>query len=486
MKDILSNVGVVESVGNTDQSISGLQFDSRKVKPDNIFVAVNGTQVDGHLFIDQAIQKGAKTIICEILPFELIEDVTYLKVENSAMALGLLASNSYENPSKNLKLVGITGTNGKTTIATLLYELFLKLGYKAGLLSTIRIMIGEEEVVATHTTPDPVQLNELLYKMVEAGCSHVFMEVSSHSVHQNRIAGLEFCGGVFSNITHDHLDYHKTFAEYLRVKKQFFDDLPKAAFALSNTDDRNGNIVLQNTIATKKTYGLKGLADYKAKIIENSFEGLQLNINNNEVWSSLVGEFNASNLVAVYAVADLLKEKPSEILTALSSVEPVEGRFDMIKSSNSIVCIVDYAHTPDAIKKLLETINTIRTRNENMIVLVGAGGDRDKSKRSEMGLIAGRLSDRLIITSDNPRSEDPEKIIEDIKAGLDPVDYKKVISISNRKEAIKTACMLAQSGDIVVVAGKGHENYQEINGVKHPFNDKEILRDALLVNTNSN
>lgn len=486
MKDILSNVGVVESVGNTDQSISGLQFDSRKVKPDNIFVAVNGTQVDGHLFIDQAIQKGAKTIICEILPFELIEDVTYLKVENSAMALGLLASNSYENPSKNLKLVGITGTNGKTTIATLLYELFLKLGYKAGLLSTIRIMIGEEEVVATHTTPAPVQLNELLYKMVEAGCSHVFMEVSSHSVHQNRIAGLEFCGGVFSNITHDHLDYHKTFAEYLRVKKQFFDDLPKAAFALSNTDDRNGNIVLQNTIATKKTYGLKGLADYKAKIIENSFEGLQLNINNNEVWSSLVGEFNASNLVAVYAVADLLKEKPSEILTALSSVEPVEGRFDMIKSSNSIVCIVDYAHTPDAIKKLLETINTIRTRNENMIVLVGAGGDRDKSKRSEMGLIAGRLSDRLIITSDNPRSEDPEKIIEDIKAGLDPVDYKKVISISNRKEAIKTACMLAQSGDIVVVAGKGHENYQEINGVKHPFNDKEILRDALLVNTNSN
>lgn len=486
LNDILSGIETIKEYGKTKVQINGLQFDSRSVSAGDVFVAVKGTQVDGHFYIDQAIQKGATVIVCEILPNQITSEITYLQVEDSASVLAKMASNYFNNPSYKLKLIGITGTNGKTTIATLLYELFQKLGYKVGLLSTIRNRIGEEEVGATHTTPDPIQLNKLLYKMVEAGCSHVFMEVSSHAIHQNRIAGLSFVGGVFTNITHDHLDYHKTFADYLKVKKQFFDDLSDMAFALSNLDDRNGNFVLQNTKALKKTYGLKGLADFKAKIIENSFEGLALNINGNEVWCSLVGEFNASNLIAVYAVADLLGEEPTEILTALSSVKPVEGRFDMIKSANNIVCIVDYAHTPDAVKKLLETVNAIRTRNENLIALIGAGGDRDNSKRKDMGLIAGRLSDRLIITSDNPRTEDPEKIIEDIKAGVDPIDYKKVISIANRKEAIKTACMLAQTGDIIVVAGKGHESYQEICGVKHPFNDKEILKEALLFNTNSN
>ena len=479
LNDILKNIEITKVIGSTDVEVGSIEFDSRKVEPDSAFVAVKGTQVDGHAFISKAIDAGAKIIICEILPEKLSENITYLIVKNSSKALGILASNFYGNPSSKLMLIGVTGTNGKTTVVSLLYDLFKKLGYKAGLLSTIQNKIGDEIIGATHTTPDPVQINKLLNRMVYAGCTHCFMEVSSHAIEQDRIAGLIFEGGIFTNITHDHLDYHKTFDNYLKVKKKFFDELPDYAFALSNIDDKNGRVILQNTKALKKTYSLKSLSDFKCKIIENQFEGLELNIDGQEFWCRLIGSFNAYNLLAVYAAAVLLGEEKSKVLTALSMVEAVEGRFDVIRLQNNITGIVDYAHSPDALKNILDTISSIRTKNETLITIVGAGGDRDKNKRSLMGQIVSRKSDKVILTSDNPRSEEPEQVIKDIGKGVEPINYKKVISITNRREAIKTACSFAKPGDIILVAGKGHEKYQEIKGVKYPFDDKEILREFL-------
>ena len=479
LNDILKNIEITKVIGSTDVEVGSIEFDSRKVEPDSVFVAVKGTQVDGHTFISKAIDAGAKIIICEILPEKLSENITYLIVKNSSKALGILASNFYGNPSSKLMLIGVTGTNGKTTVVSLLYDLFKKLGYKAGLLSTIQNKIGDEIIGATHTTPDPVQINKLLNRMVHAGCTHCFMEVSSHAIEQDRIAGLIFEGGIFTNITHDHLDYHKTFDNYLKVKKKFFDELPEYAFALSNIDDKNGRVILQNTKALKKTYSLKSLSDFKCKIIENQFEGLELNIDGQEFWCRLIGSFNAYNLLAVYAAAVLLGEEKSKVLTALSMVEAVEGRFDVIRLQNNITGIVDYAHSPDALKNVLDTISSIRTKNETLITIVGAGGDRDKNKRSLMGQIVSRKSDKIILTSDNPRSEEPEQVIKDIEKGVEPINYKKVISITNRREAIKTACSFAKPGDIILVAGKGHEKYQEIKGKKYPFDDKEVLREFL-------
>ncbi len=469
-----------------DLEIHAVQFDSRKVEPNDVFVAIKGTKSDGHDFIEKAISLGAIAIVCEIFPANIHPSVYYLQVAHSGQALGIMASNLFGRPSSRLKLVGVTGTNGKTTIASLLYEVFQKLGYKAGLLSTIQNKVAGRTIEATHTTPDPVQINNLLYQMVSAGCSHCFMEVSSHAVDQDRISGLQFTGGIFTNLTHDHLDYHGTLENYLKAKKKFFDQLPAEAFALTNIDDKNGRIMLQNTVATKKTYGLKTDADFKCRIIENQFEGLQLMIDGQEMWSNLIGKFNAYNLLAVYASAVLLGEKKTHVLTELSSVKAVEGRFDFIRSLNNIVGIIDYAHTPDALNNVLTTIAAIRTKNETLITVVGAGGDRDKLKRPLMGKAACEKSDRVIFTSDNPRSEDPEDIIHDMEQGIDPLHFKKVLAIVNRKEAIKTACALAKPGDIILVAGKGHEKYQEIKGEKFPFDDKEILKNYLLTNINSN
>lgn len=479
LNDILKNIEITKAIGLTDVEVSSVGFDSRKIEPDSVFVAVKGTQVDGHAFISKSIDAGAKIIICETIPKKLVENITYLIVKNSSKSLGILASNFYGNPSSKLMLIGVTGTNGKTTVVSLLYDLFKKLGYKTGLLSTIQNKIGDEIIGATHTTPDPVQINKLLNRMVHDGCTHCFMEVSSHAIDQDRIAGLIFEGGIFTNITHDHLDYHKTFDNYLKVKKKFFDELPDYAFALSNIDDKNGRLILQNTKALKKTYSLKSLSDFKCKIIENQFEGLELNIDGQEFWCRLIGSFNAYNLLAVYGAAVLLGEEKSKVLTALSTVEAVEGRFDVIRSQNNITGIVDYAHSPDALKNVLDTISSIRTKNETLITIVGAGGDRDKNKRSLMGQIVSRKSDKVILTSDNPRSEEPEQVIKDIEKGVEPINYKKVISITNRREAIKTACSFAKPGDIILVAGKGHEKYQEIKGVKYPFDDKEVLREFL-------
>ena len=479
LNDILKNIEIAKVIGSTDVEVGSIEFDSRKVEPDSVFVAVKGTQVDGHIFIPRAIEAGAKIIVCETLLEKLSENITYLIVKNSSKSLGNLASNFYGNPSSKLMLIGVTGTNGKTTVVSLLYDLFKKLGYKTGLLSTIQNKIGDEIIGATHTTPDPVQINKLLSRMVHAGCTHCFMEVSSHAIDQDRIAGLIFEGGIFTNITHDHLDYHKTFDNYLKVKKKFFDELPDYAFALSNIDDKNGRVILQNTIALKKTYSLKSLSDFKCKIIENQFEGLELNIDGQEFWCRLIGSFNAYNLLAVYAAAILLSEEKSKVLTALSMVEAVEGRFDVIRSQNNITGIVDYAHSPDALKNVLDTIHSIRTKNETLITIVGAGGDRDKNKRSLMGKIVSRKSNKVILTSDNPRSEEPEQVIKDIEKGVEPINYKKVVSITNRREAIKAACSFAKPGDIILVAGKGHEKYQEIKGKKYPFDDKEVLREFL-------
>jgi len=486
LQEILNGIKIQNSSGSLDLNIASIEFDSRNVAPKTLFVAVKGTQVDGHIFIDKAIEMGATVIVCNNIPNNPKPQITYIQVDETSQALGQLASNFFNNPSSKLTLVAVTGTNGKTTIANLLFELFRKLGYKAGVLSTIENRIEDQVIGSTHTTPDPVQMNNLMNMMIESGCTHCFMEASSHSIHQNRISGLNFDGGIFTNLTHDHLDYHKTFDEYIKAKKKFFDQLPKETFALTNIDDRNGRIMIQNTKASKRTYSLKSVSDFKAKIIENQFEGLQLNIDGKDIWCKLVGQFNAYNLLAVYAAAVLLGENPENVLTTLSTLEIVDGRFDYFKSPNNIVGIIDYAHTPDALENVLNTINSIRTRNEQLITLVGAGGDRDPEKRRLMGGIAGRFSDKVIITSDNPRSEDPDSIIEEIYKGIALENTSKAISITRRKEAIKTACMLAQPGDIILVAGKGHENYQEVKGVKYPFNDKAILKEYLMIKPTNN
>ena len=479
LKDILYKTGIQSVVGTTDLQISSIAFDSREVKSDSLFVAQKGLVFDGHVFIEKAIEKGAKAIICEVFPVEFLPNITYVKVDDSNIALAIVASNYYDNPSSKLKLIGVTGTNGKTTIATLLYRLFKKLNYKSGLLSTIKIMIDDVEVKTTHTTPDSLKLNSVLSQMVEEGVAYCFMEVSSHGIHQKRTAGLHFEGGVFTNLSHDHLDYHKTFAEYRDVKKIFFDQLPKTSFALVNADDKNGLVMIQNSKAKKYTYALKTIADYKAKIIENQFNGLLLNIDNQEVWSKLIGNFNAYNLLAIYAVADLLGQDKIEILRIISELENVDGRFQHAISKTGISAIVDYAHTPDALKNVLETIDAIRTHNEQVISVVGCGGDRDKAKRPKMGNIASILSNQVVFTSDNPRSEDPEKIIEEMEAGVLPENYKKTISITNRRQAIKTACKLADKGDIILVAGKGHETYQIIGKERFDFDDFKIVNELL-------
>ena len=479
LRDILYKVGLVNVIGKTNVAIEKVSFDSRQVSKFTAFVAVRGTQTDGHEYINTAIEKGATAIICEDLPEDLDEKITYVKVENSAKALGCMASNFFDNPSTELKLVGVTGTNGKTTTVTLLHDLFEHLGKKSGLLSTVVNKISSVEVKATHTTPDPVQLNDLLRQMVSNGCDYCFMEVSSHAIAQYRIEGLDFAGGIFSNITHDHIDYHGSFNDYIKAKKAFFDILRPSAFALFNKDDKHALTMIEDCAATHKSYALKSMADFKTKIIETSFLGMQLEIDQQEVWTKLIGEFNAYNLTAVYAAAVMLEMDKLEILTAISDLKPVPGRFEYVKSPSNISGIVDYAHTPDALENVLKTIHKIRTGNETLITVVGCGGDRDKEKRPLMAAIACKYSDQVILTSDNPRSEDPEQIINDMRNGIDPVNSKKVLAITNREEAIKTAISLAQENDIALIAGKGHEKYQEINGVKHSFDDLKILKKTL-------
>jgi UDP-N-acetylmuramoyl-L-alanyl-D-glutamate--2,6-diaminopimelate ligase len=479
LKDILYKVALTQVVGSTDVSVSDIQFDSRKVTRGCLFVAVKGTQTDGHQYIDQCIDNGATAIICEVVPEKHRKGVTYLGVKDSAEALGTVASNYYDQPSTHLKLVGITGTNGKTTTATLLFKMFRELGYKVGLISTVQNQINEQVIPASHTTPDAIALNKLLADMVAKGCSHCFTEVSSHSVVQRRIAGISFTGAVFTNITHDHLDFHKTFAEYIKAKKRFFDDLPASAFALVNKDDVNGMVMLQNTKAKKKTFALKNAADYKCKIMENTLAGLVLSIDGRETWTRLIGDFNAYNLLGIYAAAVLLGEDKENVLKVLSSLEAVEGRFQYTKAPNGTIGIVDYAHTPDALENVLNTINEVRTPRERVITVVGCGGDRDKTKRPVMASIACEKSDKVILTSDNPRSEDPAEIIHEMEKGVNPVHKKKTLSIVDRREAIKTACHMAEKGDIILLAGKGHEKYQEIKGIKHPFDDMQILMENL-------
>lgn len=479
LKDILYRVPVEAVFGSTDLLIKNVAFDSRKVEQDDLFVALKGTVSDGHVYISDVIAKGAKVIICQEIPEYKESNVTYVQVDNSNEALAILAANFYGNPSSKLKLVGVTGTNGKTTIASLLYDLFKKAGHKVGLLSTVKILVDETEFTATHTTPDSITINKYLNDMVVEGVEFCFMEVSSHGIDQKRSAGLDFDGGIFTNLSHDHLDYHSSFAEYRDVKKSFFDKLPKSAFALVNIDDKNGGVMLQNTKAKKITYALKTMADYKAKILENQLNGLLLNINNNEVWARLIGNFNAYNLLAIYATAELLGMDTLESLRLLSELESVSGRFEYMVSDHGITAIVDYAHTPDALKNVLETINTIRTFNEKVITVVGCGGDRDKTKRPKMAHIASALSDQAIFTSDNPRTEDPAAIIAEMEAGVEPQNYKKTLSIVDRKQAIKTASQLADTGDILLIAGKGHETYQEVNGVKTDFDDYKIVTTIL-------
>ena len=475
LKDILYKAGIEEVIGSTNVAIENICIDSRQAKKFSLFIAVKGTLVDGHKFIETAAEQGALAIVCEELPENTLPEVNYIQVKNSRFAAGVIASNFYENPSENLKLVGITGTNGKTTCATLLYELFIQLGYKVGLISTVRNLINGEEIKATHTTPDPISLNALLADMVDVGCEYCFMEVSSHALDQHRVAGIEFTGAIFTNISHDHLDYHNTFDHYIKSKKMLFDNLPSTSFALVNMDDRNGDVMVQNTKAKVITYGLKSMADRKAKILENNLTGLILNIDDQEVITRLIGSFNAYNILSVYGAAIELKEEKLQILTTLSNLHSPEGRFEFVKTENNILGIVDYAHTPDALENVLSTIRGLRTGNEKVITLVGCGGDRDKSKRPEMARIAAEGSEKVILTSDNPRSEEPEAILADMKKGLDPVSVRKAVSIVDRAEAIRTACMLAQPGDIILVAGKGHEKYQEIKGEKHAFDDMEVL-----------
>ena len=485
LKDLLYKTSLNSVVGNINSvSVSEVQFDSRKVNKGDLFVAINGVSVDGHLFIDTAIKKGAKSIVLETIPKNLVEGICYVEVENSSQALSVIASNYYNNPSEKIKLIGVTGTNGKTTIVSLLFQLFVNLGYQSGMLSTIHNKIGNKIIESSHTTGDSLQINSLLSTMVEDGCDYCFMEVSSHAIHQNRVSNLHFDGGIFTNISHDHLDYHKDFKEYINTKKIFFDNLDSSAFALTNKDDKNGRIMISNTKAIKLTYSLKSMADYKCKLIENRLDGMHLNIQNYELWVRLIGEFNAYNLLSVYAVAIQLGLNNEEVLEQISNLHSVEGRFQTIRTIENITAVVDYAHTPDALENVLKTINSIRNNNENVITVVGCGGDRDKTKRPKMAAIACNNSSQVIITSDNPRTENTEDIIEDMIKGLDPVQKKKTLVISDREQAIKTACTLSKEGDIILVAGKGHEKYQEINGEKFPFDDMQHLKESLNLKTN--
>jgi UDP-N-acetylmuramoyl-L-alanyl-D-glutamate--2,6-diaminopimelate ligase len=481
IEDILNGIQVSSVSGKKSGDISGVVFDSRKVVKDSLFVAVKGYKTDGHEFINSAIASGATAIICEKLPENPASNIYWIKTNDSAKALGMAASNYFGNPTSLLKLVGVTGTNGKTTIATLLYKMFLRLGYKCGLFSTVCNYINEKEYEATHTTPDPVQLNSLLAKMVAEGCDYAFMEVSSHSADQKRIAGLKFAGGIFTNLTHDHLDYHKTFDNYLTAKKSFFDTLPADSFALVNVDDRNGRVMLQNTPARQYTFSVRGMADYRCNIIEQGFEGMGIKIQGEEIWTRLIGDFNASNLLAVYAASELLGASKKEILPILSDLYPVTGRLEIIKSPGGISGIVDYAHTPDALLNVIDTINKIREGGVQLITVVGAGGDRDKTKRPKMAAISAEGSNKVILTSDNPRTEDPEKIIDDMEAGITPDLKRKTLRISDRREAIRAAVMFANKGDVILIAGKGHETYQDVMGVKHHFDDREELRSAFLL-----
>lgn len=479
LKDILYNVNLKTVSGDMNTAISTVGFDSRESKPGSLFVAVKGTQVDGHEYIDKALDNGAVAIVCERLPKKFRPEVTYVETSDSSHALGVICANFYDNPSKKIKLVAITGTNGKTTTATLLYNLFRSLGYATGLLSTVKNYVNGKEIAASHTTPDPVSLNELLAQMVKEGCTHAFMEVSSHAIDQNRVAGINFRGAVFTNITHDHLDYHKTFDNYITAKKKLFDQLPSSAFALVNLDDKRGQIMLQNTRAHKFTYGLKFLSDFKARIVTDSLQGLELEIDGNDVWFKLIGKFNAYNILAAYATGVLLDEEKGDLLTSLSGAMAAPGRFEQVSVGSGVIAIVDYAHTPDALENVLQTINSFRTRNEQMITVVGCGGDRDKGKRPIMASIAVKWSDKVIFTNDNPRNEDPDEIIKDMQAGVGKTYQKKTLVINDRREAIKTACSMAGEKDIILVAGKGHEDYQEIKGVKHHFDDREVLREML-------
>ena len=473
--DILPVDSVLQTEGNSDVTVSSLVFDSRKVEKNSAFFAMVGTQSDGHDFIDVAIEKGANAIVCETLPRKINQKISYFQVKNASIALGVAASEFFGKPSEKLTLVGVTGTNGKTTTATLLYRLVNSIGGKAGLISTVCNYIGDKKVSSTHTTPDAVQLNQLFAEMVDAGCTHCFMEVSSHAIVQHRTKGLVFKGGIFTNITHDHLDYHKTFDEYIKAKKLFFDELPASAFALTNIDDRNGRVMVQNTQAKVSSYSLKSMADYKCKIIEQQAIGMLLVIDNIEVWTKLIGEFNAYNLLSVYSTAQQLGFDKQEVLRILSEMSPVDGRFEHTQSPNGVVAIVDYAHTPDALENVIEAVKKIRTEGSKLITVVGAGGNRDKTKRPIMAQIAVHNSELVILTSDNPRFEEPEDIIADMKKGIDASMVGKVLNITDRREAIRTACLLASSGDIVLVAGKGHETYQEVKGVKHHFDDKEEI-----------
>lgn len=475
LQDILYRVHLKQVHGSTDITVTGIQIDSRKLEAGNVFVAIRGIVSDGHAFIDKAIENGAVVIVCDTMPAQFQDGITYLEVADTQEAVAYMAHQFYDEPSLKLKLVGVTGTNGKTTIATVLFKLFNKLGYKCGLISTVQNQIGDEIIPSTHTTPDAVSLNALLKLMLDAGCSHVFMECSSHAIHQHRITGLQFTGALFSNITHDHLDYHKTFEEYIRVKKSFFDHLPATAFAISNADDKRGEVMLQNTQASKYMYSLKTVASFKGKILENALTGLLMTVNDKEVHFRLIGEFNAYNLLAVYGAAVCLGEDSEEVLTTLSMLSGAEGRFDYVISEGFIIGIVDYAHTPDALENVLLTIKKLRKGHEQVITVVGCGGDRDKTKRPVMAQTACDLSDRVILTSDNPRTEEPEAILRDMETGLSSSAKRKYISIVDRKEAIRTAVSYAGPEDIILVAGKGHEKYQDIKGVKHAFDDKQVL-----------
>ena len=485
LSELLNGIEGIRIIGEVNCSIEGLAFDSRKVLPGMLFAALPGAHLDGNDFIPSAIQDGAIAVLCETIPENFLPSITWIKAQNVTAAFGQIASNFYGNPSSLMRIVGITGTNGKTTTATLLYRLFKELGHKAGLLSTVCNFIDNQQIAATHTTPDPLQIQQLMARMVEAGCTYCFMEVSSHAIDQERIAGIDFDGGVFSNLTHDHLDYHKTFAEYRNAKKKFFDNLDAEAFAITNIDDKNGTFMLQNTSARKLTYAAKTLADFKVKVIESHFDGMLINLDGTGVWTHFVGNFNAYNLLAVYSTALSLGAEREEVLRIISLLKPVDGRFETFKSPTGIFAVVDYAHTPDAIKNVLSAINEVRTGNETLFTVVGAGGDRDKTKRPEMAFEAAKASNKVILTSDNPRSEDPEVIIAEMAKGIPADKSANVVMITNRKEAIRTACMMARPGDIILIAGKGHEDYQEIKGVKHHFDDREVVREIFNV-TNQN
>ena len=478
LSELLKSVSILQIAGPAETEITGVNIDSRKIEKGHLFVAIKGTQTDGHKFIAKAIELGATAILCEDMPEEKIESVSYLQVASTEDVVGQVATNFYGNPSKKLKLVGVTGTNGKTTIATLLYNMFRKFGHRCGLLSTVCNYIEDEAIAADHTTPDPIELNHLLHRMVEAGCEYAFMECSSHAIAQKRIGGLTFAGGIFTNLTRDHLDYHKTFENYRNAKKAFFDGLPKEAFAITNADDKNGSVMVQNCKANIKTYSIRQMADFRAHIIECHFEGMYLEINGREVGVQFIGKFNVSNLLAVYGAAVMLGKNPEDVLVVMSTLKSVAGRLEPIRSKDGITAVVDYAHTPDALENVLNAIHEVLEGKEGHVITVcGAGGNRDKGKRPLMAQEAVKQSDRVIITSDNPRFEEPQDIINDMLAGLTPQLMKKVVSILDRKEAIRTACMMAQKGDVILIAGKGHEDYQEIKGVKHHFDDREVVRD---------